>query len=184
MASKSGIPPVILSLQSWFRADLMCWKDSRPASTKAFWELLGPIQWAMNYSGSISLAPRCVSGLPAGTRAADIDSLLIRGEREELQMLWIISQCPHRRTADWTRDTWKSTGHWTRLCFSIDSGSRYSRIDIWGAFPCMMWRKTDNSAKNSSETFIFNFTMVVCSKYGVVSVKMKPQKDNQNRNAV
>ncbi len=73
------------------------------ASTKAFWELLGPIQWAMNYSGSVSL----VSGLPAGTRAADIDSLLIRGEREELQMRWIISRCPHRRTENWTRDTQK-----------------------------------------------------------------------------
>lgn len=140
------------------------------ASTKAFWELLGPIQWAMNYSGSVSLAPRRVSGLPAGTRAADIDSLLIRGEREELQMLWIISRCPHRRTENWTRDTQRSTGHWTHLCFSIDSGSRYSRIDIWGAIPCMMWRK------NSSETFVFNFTMVLCSQYGVVSVKMKPQK--------
>lgn len=129
-----------ISVQS-SNIDLTHWKDSRPASTKAFWELLGQIQWAMNYRGSVSLAPLCVSGLPAGTRAAGIDSLLIRGEKEELQMLWIISRCPHRQTARWAQDRQKSTGHWTRLCFSIDSGSRYSRIDIWGAFPRIMWRK-------------------------------------------
>lgn len=60
-----NIEPSILVQSS--NIDLMLWKDSRSASTKAFRELLGQIQWAMNYRGSVSLAPLCVSGLPAGT---------------------------------------------------------------------------------------------------------------------
>ncbi|KAL0161585.1 hypothetical protein M9458_045310, partial [Cirrhinus mrigala] len=43
-----NIDPSVLVQSS--NIDFARWKDSRPACTKAFWELLGPIQWAMNYS--------------------------------------------------------------------------------------------------------------------------------------
>lgn len=139
------ISPIILNLQSWFRAQTLTQDTGRiPAQPAQRHSGRRSVQdnrpWITAPRFSIALATS--PGLPARARGSDIDSLLIRGEREELQMVWIISRSPH-----W----WPASDTWKRICGKAQVTGR-ARVSasilegqilelIWAAFLWIMWRK-------------------------------------------